>query len=317
MIRRSFLKQSTAFCVPALMSSTILSCKAEVKSKANLEDIKHMKDKISLAQWSLNRAFFGKQLDPNDFAKIAATDYDIKAIEYVNQFYVDHATDESFWQRMKQKADDVDVTSLLIMVDDEGDLGDPDKTKRKQAAENHFKWVNAAKLLGCHSIRVNAFGDGTKEETRTALLDGISHLLTYAFKEDINVLIENHGLYSSDGAWVAGIIKELNMPNFGTLPDFGNWCLNEKWGSTQGNKCTEAYDRYQGLKDFLPYAKGVSAKSYAFDELGNETSIDFEKMMSIVKNSDFDGYIGIEYEGEQLSEPDGIKATKSLLLKYL
>lgn len=317
MERRSFLKQSTALCIPTLMSGSLISCKGETQSKAQIEDNQQMKLKISLAQWSLNRAFFSKQLDPNDFAKITATEYDIHAIEYVNQFYVDHATDESFWQLMKRKADDVGVNSLLIMVDDEGDLGDPNKAKRKQAAENHFKWVNAAKLLDCHSIRVNAFGEGTKEETRVALMDGMTQLLEYAAKENINVLIENHGLYSSDGAWVADIIKEVNMPNFGTLPDFGNWCLNEKWGSTKGNTCTEAYDRYQGLKDFLPYAKGVSAKSYAFDDEGNETLIDFKKMMAIVKESDFDGYVGIEYEGETLSEPDGIKATRRLINKYL
>lgn len=317
MKRRSFIRNSTSIYLPALMTNSLISCKGETQSSTQLEDPPQMKLKISLAQWSLNRAFFGKQLDPNDFAKITATEYDIHAIEYVNQFYVDQATDESFWQLMKRKADDVGVESLLIMVDDEGDLGDPDKAKRKQAAENHFKWVNAAKLLGCHSIRVNAFGDGTKEETRVALIDGMTQLLEYAAKENINVLIENHGLYSSDGAWVAGIIKELNMSNFGTLPDFGNWCLNEKWGSTQDNKCTKAYDRYQGLKDFLPYAKGVSAKSYAFDANGNETLIDYRKMMSIVKDSDFDGYVGIEYEGEALSEPDGIRATKSLLSNYL
>jgi len=272
---------------------------------------------ISLAQWSLNRAFFAKELDPNDFAKIASTDYQIQAIEYVNQFYVEKAKDEMFWNEMKRKADDSGVESLLIMVDAEGNLGNTNRQERTQAAENHFKWVNAAKLLGCHSIRVNAFGEGSKQDVRSALVDGMGQLVDYAATEDINVIIENHGLYSSDGQWIAGIIKEVNKPNFGTLPDFGNWCLNKEWGSTKDNACTEVYDPYQGLTDFLPYAKGVSAKAYAFDESGQESSIDYKRMIDIVKASDFTGYIGIEYEGESLSEPEGIRATKRLLETFI
>lgn len=318
MKRRSFITQTTATGLGALLPlAAVSSCKDNNKEN-DIQTIPAMTSKplqLSLAQWSLNRAFFGKTLDPNDFARIAANDYGIEAIEYVNQFYVDHAKDEAFWNDMKRRADDVGVKSLLIMVDDEGDLGDPDDQARKIAAQNHFKWVNAAKLLGCHSIRVNAFGDGTKDQTRQALIDGMSILLDYAAKENINILIENHGLYSSDGAWVAGIIKEVDQSNFGTLPDFGNWCLNEKWGSTQNNKCTEVYNRAQGLKDFLPYAKGVSAKSYQFDEKGDETTIDYKELLHIVKTSEFDGYIGIEYEGEDLSESEGIRSTKRLITK--
>jgi len=317
MKRRSFIKSASALGLAGAVPLSVSSCKGDQKTKAVKEIRKNMPLQISLAQWSLNRAFFGGQLDPNNFAAITANDYDIHAVEYVNQFYVDHGKDDSFWLEMKRKADDVNVNSLLIMVDDEGDLGNPDDALRKMAAENHFKWVNAAKLLDCHSIRVNAFGDGTKQQVRSALIDGMSQLLTYAAKEEINVLIENHGLFSSDGAWIAGIIKEVNMPNFGTLPDFGNWCLNEKWGSTQNSKCTEMYDRAQGLKDFLPYAKGVSAKSYQFDAEGNETLINYDRLLGIVKDSMFQGYIGIEYEGEDLSEPDGIRATKRLIERYI
>lgn len=317
MKRRSFIKGTSALGIASALPLYLSSCKGDQKSKEVIENKKNMQLQISLAQWSLNRAFFGETLDPNEFAAIASKDYNIQAVEYVNQFYVDHGTNDSFWLEMKKRADDVGVNSLLIMVDDEGDLGNPDDAMRKTAAENHFKWVDAAKLLDCHSIRVNAFGDGTKQQVRAALIDGMSQLLEYAAKEEINILIENHGLFSSDGAWIAGIIKEVNMPNFGTLPDFGNWCLNEKWGSTQNSKCTEMYDRAQGLKDFLPYAKGVSAKSYKFDTEGNETLIDYDRLMGIVKSSGFQGYVGIEYEGEDLSESDGIKATKRLLERFI
>jgi len=315
MERRSFIKESSALGLGSITGALAISCN-NMSEKASTK-MSQTKLDISLAQWSLNRAFFAKELDPDNFASIATKDYQIQAIEYVNQFYVDHATDEIFWQDMKRRADDSGVTSLLIMVDAEGELGDPDNTKRKQAAENHYKWVNAAKLLGCHSIRVNAFGQGNKEDVRSALIDGISQLLDYAAKENINVIIENHGLYSSDGKWVTGIIEEIDKSNFGTLPDFGNWCLNEEWGSTKDNRCTEVYDPFQGLKDFLPYAKGISAKAYAFDDYGNESSIDYKRMFDIIKASDFNGYIGIEYEGDTLSEPDGIRATKKLLEKFI
>lgn len=315
--RRRFIKH-TSLAIGSISVSGLLSCKPKDHKtkrveKAQVNEEKEIK--ISLAQWSLNRAFFAKELDPINFAEIASTTYDIHAIEYVNQFYVDQVNDEKFWQDLRRRADDHNVGSLLIMVDDEGDLGNLDKNLRKEAVNNHFKWVNAAKLLGCHSIRVNAFGEGTKEEVRSALLDGMSKLSVHAAKEDINVIIENHGLYSSDAKWIASIIEEVNMPNFGTLPDFGNWCTNEKWGSTQNNKCTEVYDRYQGVSEFLPYAKGVSAKSYDFNVEGQDTIIDYKKMLALVKNSDYNGYIGIEYEGELLSEPEGIKATKNLLEK--
>jgi L-ribulose-5-phosphate 3-epimerase len=250
------------------------------------------------------------------FASIAKNDFGIDAIEYVNSFYKDHATDKFFWEKMRAKADSLKVKSLLIMIDEEGDLGNPKTEERKKAIENHFKWVDAASILGCHSIRINAFGDGSKEEVQQAMIDALKQLCIYASQSNINVLIENHGLYSSDGKWIAEIMRQVNMSNCGTLPDFGNWCTTAKWGSTQdGKDCKEVYDRYTGISEMLPFARGVSAKSYSFNEQGNETIIDYGKMLQMVKGSNFSGYIGIEYEGSLLSEPDGIRATKLLLEK--
>jgi len=272
--------------------------------------------KISLAQWSIHRALEKGELKAENFASIAKNDFDITAVEYVNSFYKDHAEDSAFWKAMRATADSLGVKSLLIMVDEEGDLGNPHTDERKKAVENHYKWVNAASILGCHSIRINAFGDGSKEEVQVAMVDALKQLCTYAAKANINVLIENHGLYSADGKWVAEIIRQVNMPNAGTLPDFGNWCTSHKWGSTEpGKECTEVYDRYTGVAETLPFAKGVSAKSYSFSEQGDETVIDYDKMLKLVKESGFSGYIGIEYEGSPLSEADGIRATKNLLEK--
>ncbi|NNE75986.1 MAG: TIM barrel protein [Pricia sp.] len=308
--RREFVKQAalgvTAISVPSIAALAAPS-PVSVPLAKNVQ--------ISLAQWSLHRALENKEIKAVDFARIAKKEYDISAIEYVNQFYSEMAHSEKFWLQMEQNAKNEGVRSLLIMVDNEGDLGNPNKAERKTAVENHYKWIHAAKILGCHSIRVNAFGDGDKASIRNNLIDGLGRLATYGAKENINVIIENHGLHTSDSKFMAGIIREVNNPYLGTLPDFGNWCLNAKWGSTQNNRCDDVYDRYEGVADFLPFAKGVSAKSYAFDADGNETIIDYRKMLRIVKDSGFKGYIGVEYEGENMPEPEGIRATKNLIQK--
>ncbi|MDX2442721.1 MAG: TIM barrel protein [Bacteroidales bacterium] len=311
MKRRSFLKR-TVLSATALSTASFMTYGSN--SIFNKSGDKSMDLKISLAQWSLHRQFQNGVLNPNDFASIAKNTYSINAVEYVNQFYQDSVKDEKFWISLKKSADDVDVKSLLIMVDDEGDLGDGDKKARKESVENHFKWVNAAKILDCHSIRVNAFGDESEEVFRAAMIDSMSHLSDYAAKENINVIIENHGLFSSNAKLIAGIVEQVNKPNFGTFPDFGNWCLSAKWGSTQGD-CSKVYDRYLGVSEFMPFAKAVSAKSYNFNAKGEDKIIDYYMMLQIVKDAGYDGYIGIEYEGEELSEHEGILATKALIEK--
>lgn len=307
------LKQSAQWALVMPLVFILLFCKS--KRDHEFVDTQPKELKLSLAQWSIHRALENGKLKAEDFPAIAKNNFGIDAVEYVNSFYKDHANDQKFWERLRAKADSLGVKSLLIMVDGEGDLGNPDANERKRAVENHFKWVDAASILGCHSIRVNAFGEGSKEDVQAAMVDALKQLCSFAQKSTINVLIENHGLYSSDAQWIAEIIKQVNMPNAGTLPDFGNWCMQIQWGSTQDGQCNEVYDRYKGVSEMLPYARGVSAKSYDFTEQGNETTIDYGLMLKIIKESDFDGYIGIEYEGSALSEADGILATKALLHK--
>lgn len=314
--RRSFIK-NTAW-LASLPTLSLAACSDQPKKENNPEVSLVMSIpelKISLAQWSLHKAIQGGELKATNFAPTAINDYGINAVEYVSTFYAENASDEKFWNSMKKRAGNTGVKSLLIMVDAEGDLGDADTAARKTAVENHFKWVHAAKILGCHSIRVNAFGKGDKVDLQKALIDGMGQLVEYAGTENINVLIENHGLQSSDAGYIVEIIKAVNQPNFGTLPDFGNWCTNVEWGSVRNENCTDDYGIYKGVKEFMPYAKGVSAKSYEFDTAGNETTIDFKKMLEIVKAANFDGYVGVEYEGDKLSESEGIKTTKKLLEK--
>jgi sugar phosphate isomerase/epimerase len=271
--------------------------------------------KISLAQWSLHRGINNGEIDADLFPVIAREQFGISAVEYVNSFYLDHATDAAFWMVLNQRAKDEGVQNLLIMVDEEGDLGNPDTQARRQAVENHHKWVDAAHLLGCHSIRVNGFGTGSKEEVGAALAESLSMLGEYAGQAGINVVIENHGLYSSDAQWVVGVLQRAGRSNCGTLPDFGNFCLSRQWGSTQDGTCPEVYNRYQGVEEMMPYARGVSAKSYRFDAQGQETTIDFGRMLRIVKEARFTGHVGIEFEGNDLGEAEGIRATLRLLME--
>ncbi len=263
--------------------------------------------KISLAQWSLHKALFGKKLDPLDFPKTAKEDYGILGVEYVNQFYKDKKKDGDYLKQLRKRCDDLGVTSVLIMCDGEGALGDADEKKRKTAVENHYEWINWAKVLGCHSIRVNAQSSGTFDEQMSRAADGLRQLSEYADKHEINVIVENHGGFSSNGAWLAATIKKVNHKRCGTLPDFGNFRISKD----------EEYDRYKGVEELMPFARGVSAKSYDFDEKGNETKIDFNKMLKLVLAAKYNGWVGIEYEGSRLSEPEGIKATKKLLEQIL
>lgn len=256
--------------------------------------------KISLAQWSLHKPLFAKELDNLDFAKVSKEKFGIEGIEYVNQFFKDKARDESYLAEMKKRASDHGVTSVLIMIDGEGALGSSDNALRSTAIDNHFKWVDAAKFLGCHSIRVNAETDKPYDEGLKLAADGLRRLSEYAKPLGINVIVENHGGLSSNGKWLAETIRATGMDNCGTLPDFGNFY---------------EYDRYQGVTDLMPLAKAVSAKSYDFDAEGNETKIDFPRMMKIVLEAGYRGWVGIEYEGSRLSPDEGILATKKLLEK--
>jgi L-ribulose-5-phosphate 3-epimerase len=259
--------------------------------------------RISLAQWSLHKALFAKQLDNLDFAKTAKQDFGISAIEYVNQFFKDKAKDTAYLKEMLKRTKDLGVENRLIMCDGEGNLGDPDAAKRQQAVENHYKWVEAAKFLGCKIIRVNAASRGSFEEQQKLAADGLRKLTEYGAKLKIAVIVENHGGLSSNGQWLTGVMKLVNHPMCGTLPDFGNFRVSRD----------EEYDRYKGVAEMMPYAKAVSAKSHDFDEQGNETHTDYRKMAKIVLDAGYHSFFGIEYEGDKLSEPDGILATKKLL----
>jgi len=254
--------------------------------------------RISLAQWSFHRALRTRELDHLDFARLARRDFDLDAIEYVNTFFKNKVADAAYLAEMNQRAADNGIYQHLIMIDGEGALGDPDAARRAQAVDNHRQWLDAAKTLGCATIRVNAESRGTPDEQERLAADGLRRLVEIAEPLDLNVIVENHGGLSSRGDWLVRVMQRVNHPRMGTLPDFGNF---------------SEYDRYTGVADMMPYAKAVSAKAHDFDEHGNETKTDYARMLRIVLGAGFSGWVGIEYEGDRLSEREGVAATLRLL----
>ncbi len=259
--------------------------------------------RISLAQWSLHRMLRSGRLDPLDFPGFAREEFGIDAVEYVNQFFADRAGDFAWLGELRRRADAHGVRSLLIMVDGEGSLGDADDERRRRAVENHFKWIAAAAFLGGHAIRVNAHGLGARDAIAARAADSLARLARMGDDYDVDVLVENHGGPSSDGAWLAETLSRAAHPRVGALPDFGNFHVgNGEW-----------YDRYRGVGELMPFARAVSAKSHAFDAAGEETRTDYRRMMRIVLDAGYRGHVGIEYEGDELSEVEGIRATQRLL----
>lgn len=259
--------------------------------------------RISLAQWSLHRALRSGELDHLDFARVTREDFDIDAIEYVNTFFKDRARDDAYLAEMNRRAADHGVTQHLIMCDGEGRLGDPDEDLRRRAVENHYRWVEAARTLGCRIIRVNAASEGPRDVQAALAADGLRRLTEFAAAAGVDVVVENHGGLSSDGSWLADVMRRVDHPRCGTLPDFGNFDLGD------GRR----YDPYRGVAELMPFAKAVSAKSHDFDAAGEETTKDFRRLMRIVLEAGYRSWVGIEYEGSRLDERSGIRATLRLL----
>lgn len=303
--RRHFLKNTTALAAAAALAPQLA---ADAFSAPPFFE-------ISLAEWSLHKALISKKMTNLDFPALAKKEFDISVVEYVNQFFKDKAQDKQYLSDLLQRCRDNGVRNHLIMVDGEGDLGAPAATERRQAIENHYKWVDAAHYLGCSTVRVNAFGKGSAAEVQKAAVEGLSQLSEYAQQAGLNVIVENHGSYTSDGKWLLATIRQVGKANVGILPDFGNFCIRRDSGDLYRGKCLEEYDKYLAVREWMPVAKGVSAKTLDFDAAGNCVETDYAKMFNIIKAAGFRGIVGIEYEGETTSEVEGIRKTKALLEK--
>ena len=276
--------------------------------------------KISLAQWSLHRTIkIKKELSPNDFS-IKAREMGFDAVEYVSSLYWNELKSRSIAKITKElvsKSNDNDIKNLLIMVDGEGDLAAKNNYKREKAIENHVKWIEMAHELGCHSIRVNLNGEKQKKNWIEYSSKSLTKLCSIAKKDKINIIVENHGGLSSNAKLLAKVMKEVNLDNCGTLPDFGNFCIEKEDPNNYFSNCINEYDKYLGMEELMPYAKAISAKSFDFNNNGEESTIDFKRIIDIVSSFKYKGYYGIEYEGLNLSEEKGILKTKKLLERHL
>lgn len=312
--RRNFMKKAGLFTLGLGLSVDALANMYDFNNQSVAvsgdENGKNLFFKISLAEWSLHRALHSGKMTNLDFPVIAKRDFGITNVEYVNQFFMDKAKDKTYLTELKKICDDNGITSVLIMCDGEGFMGDADAKMRQQAVENHYKWVEAAKFLGCHSIRVNAYGKGSAEEVAARAAESLSKLTEFGDTHQIGIIVENHGSFSSNGKWLSDVMKTVNKKGCGTLPDFGNFCV--RWKGDDYGECAEYYDRYLGVEEMMPFAKGVSAKSYDFDDKGNCVETDYRKMLKIVKKAGYKSYIGIEYEGK-IDEYEGIRKTLDLL----
>ncbi len=293
--RRTFIKTTAAAAAGSMLVSPALAGVAKTS-----------RYQISLAEWSFHKALFANEMSNLDFPRVTR-ELGLDGVEYVNQFFKDKAKDEKYLAELKKITKNEGVSNVLIMCDAEGMVGHPDKAERLKTVENHKKWVDAAAFLGCHSIRVNAQSEGTYEEQQKLAADGLRMLCEYGDTKKINVIVENHGGLSSNGEWLTGVMKLVDHKRVGTLPDFGNFTLNYETGET--------FDRYKGVEMLMPYAKGVSAKSNVFDENGDEAKMDYYRLMKIVDDSGYKGFVGIEFEGSELPEKEGVIATKKLLEK--
>lgn len=323
--RRKFIKQMGVGALGTGLLTALPESLYAIKTPA-------LKYDISLAQFSLASEYFTGKHDTLEFPARAKNEFGIDIVEYVSMFFADKITNTSFLKELKMRTDDLGITNNLIMVDDEN-IADLDKVKRDHAVESHYKFVDAAKILGCKSIRVNLGSleqTGTAEEVRDAALEGYSKLLEFGDQNEMDIIVENHVGHSCNGKWLANIMKEVNHKRAGVLPDFGNFCVNRTKPETMdiagfmNTKCLEKYDMYLGIEELMPYAKGVSAKTHKFDANGDETEIDFKKVFDIIEKSGFNGIVGIEYEGGlmhlqgmdgYLSNEEGIRATKKLIEK--
>ncbi len=310
--RRTFIKQSF------LGAGALLTV-----SSLKLPQSSDPKIKTSLAEWSFNRAIYAGKLDHLDFPAKAKNEFGISAGEYVNGFFGgtkmnfrEAAKNKAYLNELLKRSQDAGVFNHLLMCDDEGPLSSTNEKERLESVDNHKKWIEAAKILGCLTVRVNLHGEGSPEDRKKASVDSLIRLAEFAKPMEINVVVENHGSVTSNAVWLSDVIKLVRMENVGTLPDFGNWCISHPWGTIQEG-CKEMYDIYSGVKQLLPYAKGVSAKTYDFDDKGEQPLLNYKLLLDIVKESGFKGYIGIEFEGLNQTEDEGVRNTQKLLKKYL
>ena len=255
------------------------------------------KDDISLAAWSLVREFREGKWKNLDLPRICREDFGINGLEFVNSFF--ELPTERYLNQLKKNAAEHGVTLVLIMVDGEGNMSAMEKKERMQAALNHRKWVDIAASLGCHAIRCNVGGPSKDydQDTMKRAADSFGNLVEYASQYPLNVILENHGGASSNPDMMIGLMKAINSPNFGTLPDFGN---------------IYEFDRYESIRKLVAYAKGISVKT-KFKPNGTHPDYDLEKLLKICMEEGYHGFYGIEQESPDANSWQAVRWSKAVI----
>lgn len=289
--RRSFFGKTAAMTATGFLTPMAMNAADKIST---VQPPRMITDDISLAQWALVDEVRAGKWKTTEFAKIAREDFGINGIEYVNTLM--EVPTEGYLKKLKKNAEDHGVTSVLIMVDDEGDGCDHTKEGRRQFDINHRKWIDAAQYLGCHAIRTNCRGSQvaqkvSREESLKWAAESYNMLLEYAIPAKMQVVIENHGGLSNDADWMVALMKEVDNLYFGTYPD---------WRAP-----TKEFDNYEYLHKCLPYAKGMSYRNQPTEELS-------AKMIKLSRGAGYRGWYGIESSGRE-----EIKKGKQILTKYL
>lgn len=253
---------------------------------------------VSLSQRSLRGEFAASRLDPLDFPKVARS-LGIAAVEYEGQFYRKKVANRKYLAELSRRAAGEGVTSVLLLVDEDGALGSREEKARRRVVDRHEKWLEAAALLGCKAVRVVARTEGTEDDAVAWLSDGLRRLCVLAQPLGIDVLVENQDGFSANGSWLVELLNAVSHPRCGSRASFGS--------ATLGN------ERLRQLRELMPSARSVCAKSYDFDDRGEELSINYAQMLKIVMDAGYRGHVAIEYEGTRLSEQAGLARAKQLL----
>ena len=260
--------------------------------------------KVSLQQYSFRSMLVGKspELSTLDYPKFAVENFGINALEYFNGFFEDRSGDQKYFNELRQRCDDLGVENQLMLCRNKRAIDDADSSIRAAAAKDYLPWLEASHTLGCHSIRVDCRSVGDADEVLKQAVDGLHRICDLAKPYGIDIIVENHGNHSSNGKWLASLMRQANRENLGTLPDFGNF---------------HEYDRYKGVRETLPWARVVCAKIHEFTPEGQAANTDFLKMIRIIKDSGYEGYIAIEYEGEKPSPVEGVRLAQQLIAATL
>ena len=288
--RRRFMATAGALGISAILPSPVFA-----KPRRNWFE-------ISVAQWSFQRQFYSGEMKTENFPQYAADKLGIYGIDFLSDFMLNIYRNPSVLKNIKIRSDDLGVKNVMIMCHKEGRIGNKDSVTREKVIDTHKHWVEAAHHLGCKSIRVNARSGGSRQEQLDLVTDSLSRLSLFAKDFDVNIIVENlwGSDYSHKATFIADVMRAVNMPNCGTLPDLNNFRYD---------------DPYKSTEIIMPWAKAVSAKSLDFDPQGREKYIDYQRMMRIVYASGFRGHIGIEWEGCKKAPLEGVLLTKALLEK--